>query len=324
MHQKVHQKTISEDAAGQRLDNFLITYLKGVPKTRIYRMIRKGEVRVNKGRIKPDYRLAPGDVLRIPPVRIGEMGAQSEHSEKSSIGSPKTVSQKVSSLLSHILYEDDNLLILNKPAGMAVHGGSGVSLGVIEALRRIHSQEKLELVHRLDRETSGCLIIAKRRSALKALHELLRTGGVEKIYWALVKGVWIGGEAVNAPLKKNQLSSGERIVKVTEDGQAAVTEFKVLKEYAITTLLEAKPITGRTHQIRVHATYAGSPIVGDPKYGDAEFNRLMKSKGLSRLFLHARKISFILPGYSKPISVEAPLDQDFNSGLEQLGSSVIE
>lgn len=333
----VHQKSISEEMAGQRLDNYLITYLKGVPKTRIYRMIRKGEVRVNKGRAKPDYRLMANDVLRIPPVRRNPANS-SDGTETSNPSNLPFKTKTAAKLLNCILYEDDNLMILNKPAGMAVHGGSGVSLGVIEALRvsrtlnhekqvnnakevnnakRVNN-EKLELVHRLDRETSGCLIIAKRRQTLRAIHELLREGKIEKLYWALVKGVWIGDKIVEVPLKKNQLSSGERIVKVSENGQNAKTEFRVLKEYATTTLLEAKPITGRTHQIRVHATYAGSPIVGDPKYGDAEFNQIMKGKGLSRLFLHARKISFILPGYSEPISVEAPLDPDFSLGLERL------
>jgi 23S rRNA pseudouridine955/2504/2580 synthase len=305
---KVHQKVVSEEMAGQRLDNFLITYLKGVPKTRVYRIIRKGEVRVNKGRIKPDYRLVAGDIIRIPPIRLGEVP---------SAGS-RQVGSKISQLLSWVLYEDDKLLIINKPAGMAVHGGSGVSWGIIEALRQIREQDDLELVHRLDRDTSGCLMIAKRRSTLKAIHELLKNGQVEKTYWALVKGPWLGGASCDAPLKKNQLSSGERFVKVSEDGQESLTHFRILEEYQQTTLMEAKPVTGRTHQIRVHAAFAGSPIIGDTKYGDADFNRLMKTKGLSRLFLHARKISLTLPGYPNTLSVEAPLDEPFRLGLERL------
>lgn len=311
---KVHQLAVSREMAGQRLDNFLITYLKGVPKTRIYRIIRKGEVRVNKGRIKPDYRLVEGDMIRIPPVRQGEVKA---------FDGQRTIGDKITNLLSHVLYEDEGLLIINKPAGMAVHGGSGVSLGVIEALRQIRQQDTLELVHRLDRDTSGCLMIAKRRSTLKDIHELLRNGQVEKIYWAVVKGVWRGGALIDQPLKKNQLSSGERMVRVAEDGQESQTEFQVLKQYQQATLVEAKPITGRTHQIRVHAAFAGSPVIGDTKYGDTDFNRTMKMKGLSRLFLHARKIILQLPGYAETIIVEAPFDEPFNLGLERLAEDKI-
>lgn len=310
----VQKVEISTEYAGQRLDNFLFTYLKGVPKTRIYRIIRKGEVRINKGRIKPDYRLVAGDVLRIPPVRQGEERSAIELSQNDRLAR---------SILDEILYEDDGLLVINKPAGIAVHGGSGLSFGVIEAVRYLRGSEKtLELVHRLDKDTSGCLLIAKRRSVLRAIHEQLQAGTVEKIYWALVQGRWQGGNTVSAPLKKNQLSSGERIVRVSEEGQASLTEFKVLaafpKDAPVVTLMEAKPKTGRTHQIRVHAAYAGSPIVGDPKYGDNTFNAEMKSKGLSRLFLHARKITFTLPGHEKPLSIEAPLDKQMQSSLDKL------
>lgn len=309
-HPSVQKITISADVEGQRIDNFLFTYLKGVPKTRIYRIIRKGEIRINQGRVKPDYRLCAGDLLRIPPVRRDESKPEAMVPHKNRF---------VEMILEQIIFEDDGLIILNKPAGMAVHGGSGVSFGVIEALRHLRTQDKmLELVHRLDRDTSGCLMIAKKRSILKAIHEQLQNATVEKVYWALVKGPWLGEKEVRAPLKKNQLSSGERIVKVSTDGQPSLTEFKILKEFSNTTLMEAKPKTGRTHQIRVHSTFVGNPIVGDPKYGDPQFNQMMKAKGITRLFLHARKITLNLPQYEKEISVEAPLDNELQVCLNRL------
>lgn len=300
---KVKQLSIEPEFAGQRLDNFLINLLKGLPKSRLYRIIRKGEVRVNKGRIKPDYRIRAGDVIRIPPLRLSADFSANSSEEASALAKAKTkFSAKISEkLLTQIIFEDDGMLVLNKPSGMAVHGGSGLSFGVIEALRILRPDcPHLELVHRLDRETSGCLMIAKRRSTLRWLHELLRTGQIEKRYWALVKGDWRGGKVVSEPLKKNQLSSGERIVKVNADGQEALTAFRVLKSYTGTkipkaTLMEASPITGRTHQIRVHAEFVGSPVAGDEKYGDELFNREMKKQGLSRLFLHAVSISLPLP-----------------------------
>ncbi|HXH55559.1 MAG TPA: 23S rRNA pseudouridine(955/2504/2580) synthase RluC [Gammaproteobacteria bacterium] len=315
---KVQQVQISSESAGQRLDNFLFTYLKGVPKTRIYRIIRKGEVRINKGRIKPEYRLVSGDILRLPPVRQGEERSAIELSQNDKLAH---------SILDQILYEDEGLLVINKPAGIAVHGGSGVSFGVIEAVRYLRGSEKsLELVHRLDKDTSGCLMIAKRRKILRAIHEQLQAGDVEKVYWALVQGRWQGGESVSAPLKKNQLSSGERVVRVSEDGQPSLTEFKVLQAFpsdsSSLTLMEAKPKTGRTHQIRVHAAHVGNPIVGDPKYGDNHFNTAMKQKGLSRLFLHAQKLTLTLPGHEKPISVEAPLDKQLQTSLDKLAKEI--
>lgn len=307
---QVQKIVISEEMAGQRVDNFLFTFLKGVPKTRIYRLIRKGEVRVNQKRVKPDYKLAPQDLLRIPPVRR----------EESTTSAPLILNKNLANKLSsEILYEDDALFIINKPAGIAVHGGSGVSFGVIEALRHIWGKHKnLELVHRLDRDTSGCLMIAKRRSALKAIHTLLREGAVEKVYWALVKGAWQGGDAVAVPLKKNQLNSGERVVKVSKDGQAALTKFRILKKYRALTLVEARPVTGRTHQIRVHAAHVGNPIVGDVKYGDNTFNKEMKQKGFNRLFLHAKEITFKLPDYEKALTVMAPLELSLQNALKGL------
>jgi 23S rRNA pseudouridine955/2504/2580 synthase len=305
----VHTVSVSEEASGQRLDNFLITYLKGVPKSRIYRIVRKGEVRVNKGRVKPSYRLMTGDIIRIPPIRVSE-----EENPITEI--PK---RQADSLLSSILYEDTGLLVINKPAGMAVHGGSGLSFGVIEALRILRPEAKvLELVHRLDRDTSGCLMIAKRKSTLRAIHEQLKAGQLEKVYWTLVSGRWTGPSFVNLALLKNQLSSGERIVRVNPEGQQSITEFKVLKQFANATLLEAKPLTGRTHQIRVHAQASGHPIAGDPKYGDPFFNKVMKDYGLSRLFLHARQLTLQLPETGQQLIVEAPLDSALTATLDHL------
>ncbi len=307
---QVQKIIIDPEYAGQRLDNFLFNKLKGVPKTRIYRIIRKGEVRINQGRVKPDYRLVSGDLLRIPPVR------KSDNEAMSPVTTHPALSQKI---LNDILFEDDNILVLNKPSGVAVHGGSGVSLGVIEAVRQLRGPKGVyELVHRLDRETSGCLMIAKNRATLKVLHEQLRLQQIEKIYWTLVKGKWRSAGVVTAPLIKNQLSSGERIVKVSPDGQPARTEFRVLKMFSEASLMEAKPRTGRTHQIRVHAASVNHPIAGDDKYGDSLFNQSMRKKGLKRLFLHARQITLLLPDYKEPLVIIAPLEQSLEEGLAEL------
>ena len=299
---------ISTEQAGQRIDNFLLRFLKGVPKSRIYRLLRKGEVRVNKGRIKPEYRLKSGDQVRIPPVRVSE----------SKPASPS--GQSVQKLADAVLYEDERLLVLNKPAGMAVHGGSGLSYGVIEALRVLRPQAPyLELVHRLDRDTSGCLLIAKRRSELRMLHELLRKGEVDKRYLLLVQGDWSQGPyRVNAALKKNLLRGGERMVRVDEDGKTALTHFHFLESYAGASLMEAELKTGRTHQIRVHATHAGHPLAGDDKYGDADFNRRMRRLGLKRLFLHAHTVAFEDSERHRNIHVSAPLSADLRKLIQQL------
>lgn len=295
---------MGEEGSGQRIDNFLLKHLKGVPKSRIYRILRKGEVRVNKGRIKPEYRLKSGDIVRIPPIRVSHKPA------------PAAPGKRVQTLLEqNILYEDKALLVLNKPSGMAVHGGSGISLGVIEALRAIRPEARfLELAHRLDRDTSGCLVIAKKRSALRAFQQLLREDGMEKVYLALVKGRWKGGERrIDAPLRKNTLRSGERLVKVSEDGKASLSIFTPETIYKDCSLMRVKLVTGRTHQVRVHAQFSGHPIAGDDKYGDVDFNRKMAQSGLRRLFLHARELRFTLPE-STTIHVQAPLDE----GLQQL------
>ncbi len=306
---KVQFITVDADFEGQRVDNYLKNILKGVPKSMIYRIIRKGEVRINKGRVKPEYKLKGGDYLRVPPVRVSEPNEL-----------PSTNLSKVASLESHILFEDDILIVLNKPSGMAVHGGSGLSFGVIESLRALRPQQKfLELVHRLDRATSGCLLIAKKRSALKHLHEQLRLKTVDKRYQALVSGRWPQNRfKVKAPLQKNVLKSGERMVFVNPEGKPSETRYRILSQYNDATLVEASPVTGRTHQIRVHCQHAGHPIALDDKYGEQVFDSTLKVLGLDRLFLHAHSIRFIHPKTSEQVKYEAPLDSKLTTVLEKL------
>ncbi len=307
--EKVSWVEIDAEYAGQRVDNYLITRLKGVPKSHIYRILRKGEVRANGGRIKPHYRLKMGDKIRIPPIRVSESAT------------PQAINSRLARRLEDaILYEDEDLIVLNKPSGLAVHGGSGVNLGVIEMLRVMRpAQTHLELVHRLDRDTSGCLLVAKKRSRLRQLHDLLRNNELEKTYIALVSGHWPKRkQQVNAPLLKNELKSGERVSRVSAEGKAALTTFKVLATFAETTLMEAKPVTGRTHQIRVHAQYAGHPIIGDTRYGDESVNKMMKSRGIKRLFLHASQIRIPGAGLRSglELTVTAPLDPDLQKILD--------
>ncbi len=304
--------TITADFAGQRIDNFLMTRLKGVPKTHIYRILRKGEVRINKKRAKPSYKLHEGDYIRLPPLQIEPENVL-----------PRPGNQLMHCLESRILYEDNGLLIINKPSGIPVHGGSSVKLGVVEALRCMYPKlTQLELVHRLDLDTSGCLILAKKRSVLRELHELLRARHVEKIYWTLTKGHWKEAElTVDAPLLKNQLTSGERIVHVHAEGKPSVTHFRTLHEYSKTSLMEATLETGRTHQIRVHAKHRGHPVAGDEKYGDRELNKQLRETGLRRMFLHAYLIRFTLPSTGHEISVTAPLDVELNECLNALVDS---
>jgi len=302
---------IAPELAGQRIDNFLRTQLKGVPKTLIYRILRKGEVRVNKGRIKPEYKLKAGDVVRVPPLRLAERDA------------PEPLAQGLLARLeASIVFEDKALIVLNKPAGIAVHGGSGLNYGVIEAFRQIRPDTKeIELVHRLDRDTSGLLMIAKKRSMLRHLHEALRGTGVDKRYLALVRGSWpTAKKQINAPLLKNNLRSGERMVEVNVEGKEALTEFRVVRRFGdFATLVEASPITGRTHQIRVHAMHAGHSIAGDSKYGDEEFTREIRELGGKRLFLHAHSLRVKLPD-GEVLSVEAPVDDVWARTLERLGA----
>ena len=299
---------IGEDAAGQRLDNFLLARLKGVPKSHVYRLLRKGEVRVNKGRAKPDYRLAFGDQVRLPPVRRPEPGAPTQRGRSAGL-----------ELETRVLHEDDRLIVLDKPTGIAVHGGSGLSHGVIEALRAARPDAPyLELVHRLDRETSGCLLIAKRRSMLRALHELLREGRVEKRYLALVKGRWELGEVRLEDRLRKTVRGGERVVTVDETGKTAASIFRPVEIGSAASLLEVRIMTGRTHQIRVQAAEAGHPLAGDERYGDREYNRKMKTLGLERLFLHAASV-----GWEDPVSGEwrgfsTPLPDDLREVLSRL------
>lgn len=295
--------------AGQRIDNFLMTYLKGVPKSLVYRILRTGEVRRNGGRVKAQDRLEEGDKLRIPPVRQAEREAP--------VIPVNALRTKVES---RILYEDDDLMVLNKPSGLAVHGGSGLSFGVIEALRAMRPEARfLELVHRLDRETSGCLLVAKKRSALKDLHLQFREDDVNKVYIALLAGQWAKNkQMVDAPLKKNVLQSGERVVKVARDGKSAMTGFKTIGKYRDATLVEARPITGRTHQIRVHAQHLGHPLAGDERYGQDVQNRHFRDLGLRRLFLHAGEAGFRHPKTGQPMKIQAPLDADLAQFLKVL------
>ncbi len=289
---------INEDNCDQRLDNFLISRLKGVPKSRIYRLVRKGEVRVNKGRVDIKYRLAAGDVVRIPPIRVAE------RSEESFV--PKGLQ---AALQQGILFEDDGFMVINKPAGFAVHGGSGVSSGIIEGLRLIRPESRfLELVHRLDKDTSGCLLIAKKRSALRKLQEFFRNSEIKKTYQALLAGQWERKKLiVTAPLLKNISKGGERIVVISKAGKAAETLFTRIKLFRNATLVEASPKTGRTHQIRVHAASLGHAIVGDDRYGIDEINKLFKNKGYKRMFLHAETLQFKHPVTDEKMTISAPL-----------------
>lgn len=300
---------INAETAGQRIDNFLISHLKGVPKTHIYRILRKGEVRVNKKRAKPSYKLLDGDQIRLPPLQI-----------EASPMKPKPGHQLMQFLATRILYEDNGLMIINKPSGIPVHGGSGVKLGVVDAFRCMYPKlTHLELAHRLDLETSGCLILAKKRSILRELHELLRARLVEKKYWTLTKGHWKDTElTVDVPLLKNQLTSGERIVHVHAEGKPSITHFHTLEKFAKTSLMEVSLETGRTHQIRVHAKHRGHPVLGDDKYGDKELNKELREVGLRRLFLHAYLLRFTLPSTGVEIRVTAPVDEDLEGCLDKL------
>ncbi|MEZ8726088.1 23S rRNA pseudouridine(955/2504/2580) synthase RluC [Vibrio cyclitrophicus] len=299
---------IDEDMAGQRIDNFLRNQLKNIPKSMIYRIVRKGEVRVNKKRIKAEYKLKAGDLVRIPPVTI---------EEKTEENIPSAKLNKVSELEQCIIYEDDHLLILNKPSGTAVHGGSGLKFGAIEALRALRPDARfLELVHRIDRDTSGILLVAKKRSALRHLQAQFREKTVQKYYFALVMGEWKNScKVVNAPLLKNEVNS---IVRVNPNGKASETRFKVLEKFQDATLVQASPITGRTHQIRVHAQYTGHPIAWDDRYGDRRFDAYTGKVGLNRLFLHAANIKFTHPGSEEKMDISAPMEKRLEKALTGL------
>lgn len=293
---------VGEESAAQRIDNFLLRRLKGVPKSHVYRVLRSGEVRVNSGRVKPDYRLQVGDRVRVPPVRLAEPAAKAP---------PRALDLP-------IVYEDAALLVIDKPSGIAVHGGSGVSYGVIESLRAERPDARaLELAHRLDRDTSGLLVVAKKRGALVALHRMLREGTVEKVYVALVRGRWQGGgRELRERLHKFVTAGGERRVAVHGAGQEAVTQVKPLAVSDEFSFLELRLLTGRTHQIRVHLAHAGHPVLGDDKYGDFEDNRALAKAGVKRLFLHARRLAFAHPLTAVPLRLEAPLPQDMRRFAE--------
>lgn len=301
----VRYTEILPEEAGQRLDNYLIRILKGVPKSHIYRIIRGGEVRVNKKRAAVSTRLEVGDRIRIPPVRTAT-------------ASTATVSERFAQRLQEsIIYEDNGLLVINKPAGMAVHGGSGLSLGLIEALRQVRSDlHYMELVHRLDKETSGCLLVAKKRSVLREIQAELAERKVQKTYWTLLLHPWQGEkkQLIEAPLLKNTLQSGERMVRVDALGKPAETQFRLLENYEKACWVEASPKTGRTHQIRVHAQVLGHAIVGDEKYGDANLSKALQID--MRLYLHARSIQFNLNGEKHYF--EAKLEERFSETLKQL------
>jgi 23S rRNA pseudouridine955/2504/2580 synthase len=300
----------STDHIAQRLDNFLFSQVKRLPKSCLYRLLRQGKIKVNQKRCKPSYRLQANDKVTLPTLYLDQAASP-----------PPQPSSHLQALISQaILFENDQFLILNKPHGIAVHGGSGIRLGVIEILRQMRPVHAyLELAHRLDRDTSGCLLIAKKASILKQLHSLLRMGHMEKIYWALVDGQWPSNLIeIQRSLKKNQLYSGERIVKVDPLGKTAVTQFRILKSFSHNTLLEVQPITGRTHQIRVHAQHATYPIAGDEKYGNKTCNQSLRALGLKRLFLHAAQIRFKLSPQDPVISTSAPLPTDLQQVLKRL------
>jgi len=306
---KVRYIEATEADVGQRIDNFLLRQLREVPRSLIYRILRSGEVRVNGSRARPAYRVALGDRIRIPPIRT--------EPDKSVVRSPSAALQQL--ITGAVLYEDRDLLVINKPAGVAVHGGSGVSFGVIESLRATRPElQELELVHRLDRDTSGCLLLAKRRAALRELHAIFRERALQKDYLALVCGHWsLGNQTIDLPLKTNLKQGGERVVRVHSDGQEAITTFSLSRHFGkLASLLDVVIGTGRTHQIRVHAAYAGHPVAGDEKYGDRECDARLRAFGLNRMFLHAQGLQFVRGGAD--FSVRAPLSPELQQVLERL------
>ena len=305
---------VTADDAGTRLDNFLVRQLKDVPRTHVFRLLRKGEVRVNKKRAKPDQRVQLGDIVRIPPVRRAE--------ELPPPATPRTASPSLQKLvLDAIIYEDADLMILNKPPGLAVHGGSATDFGLIETLRNARPDvPDAELVHRLDRETSGCLIVAKKRAALRDLHAQLRQGTTEKRYLALLCGKWnLGTKRIELALDTDERRSGERHVAVRAHGKKAISTFKPVQFFGnLATLVEVEIDTGKTHQIRVHAAFAGHPVAGDDKYGNRVFNELLQDYGLKRMFLHSSSLGFIRPGKHEPMLASAPLPAELGAVLDKL------
>lgn len=305
----VRKVRVDDEQAGQRIDNFLRREMPGLPKGRLYKILRKGEVRVNGGRIKPEYKLQAGDEVRIPPARLRAPGdAPGE--------------KQVARIEDRIIYEDKRLLVVDKPSGVAVHGGSGISHGVIELLRHARPELRdLSLVHRLDRETSGCLVLAKRRSALREMHAKFREGKVEKNYLALCVGDWgYGEQIIDEPLLVEHRKSGERHVIVSKAGKPARTRVKISRTFGKFSLVQCSPLTGRTHQIRVHLQFTGHPLAGDERYGDEEANKTAKKLGLKRLFLHAQSIAFA-DDSGNELHFTAPLADDLEEVLTRLNSS---
>jgi 23S rRNA pseudouridine955/2504/2580 synthase len=308
---RVQHLEVTAEEAGQRLDNFVQRRLGDVPRSRIYRVIRKGEVRVNGRRAGPETRLKAQDRIRLPPVRL---------LPRPDPGRPGP--DVLARIQSAVIHEDKRLLVLDKPAGLAVHGGSGMSSGVIEALRALRPQESLELVHRLDRDTSGCLLVARDTATLRALHALLREAGFEKRYLALLRGHWqLGDKRIDVPLRTDTRVGGERTVRADASGKASISHFRPVQFFGRTaTLVEVTLDTGRTHQIRVHAAHAGHPVAGDEKYGDEDFNASLRTLGLMRMFLHASSLSFTWP-QGGAFSVNAPLPADLKAVLEALAAA---
>ena len=316
----VSQAIVTENEQGQRLDNFLMKICKGVPKSHVYRIVRSGEIRINSKRADASYRLQIGDIVRIPPIRIAQRQEEIVAGAEFKAELP-------------IVYEDDAMLVVNKPSGIAVHGGSGVSFGVIEALRRQRPQARfLELAHRLDRETSGLLLVGKKRSALTALHDMFREGGLggsgrgaDKRYLVLVEGRWMDPvRNVKLPLLKYLLESGERRVRVAEEGKPSHTIFRLVARWERFSLLEAELKSGRTHQIRVHCAHLGFPIAGDEKYGDFAFNKSLSREGLKRMFLHAWKIRFPHPISGDDVKLEAPLPEALQTFIHRVSAKELQ
>src|ERR1700735_3402102 len=305
----VERRTITEQDAGQRIDNLLMRHFKTVPRSHVYRLLRKGEVRVNRKRVAAQCRVAAGDEVRLPPVRI---------EPSSEPGRPSSSLQEL--IERAVIFQDKHLLVIDKPAGVAVHGGSGMSHGVIEALRASRPRETLELVHRLDRDTSGCLAVARDRATLTALHALIRESGMHKTYLGLVSGSWqLGTKRIDAPLATEDRRHGERHVRVAAAGKDSVSVFKPVQFFgSLATLMVIDIPTGRTHQIRVHASFAGHPLLGDEKYGDRDRNAELKHHGLKRTFLHAQSVAFEWPGSGVPFHASAPLPPELAAVLDAI------
>jgi 23S rRNA pseudouridine955/2504/2580 synthase len=317
----LRMETLGSEDAGQRLDKVLSRLLPGVPRTRIFRLLRKGEVRLNGKRASGEVRVAEGDVLRVPPVALA---APDSPAAPDAPAAPSRAAARLGEQLGRtIIHEDDRLLVINKPSGIAVHGGSGVSAGVIEGLRAARPDETLELVHRLDRDTSGCLLVARKMSTLRSLHAMLREDDAfDKRYLVLVRGKWeLGKKRIDAPLRTDTRVGGERTVRVDASGKDAASDFRVVQFFGqLATLLEVQLITGRTHQIRVHAAYAGHPVAGDEKYGDPDYNTQLRAYGLKRLFLHAHSVSFEDPDGKGLVSASAPLPPELHAVVDALAS----